>query len=186
MNKKVFISMLTLCVVFLVGLYFAKIFFPQEFVGAVSNETITRIGGLIDSNKATYYIFHILISILTYSLYLCAIKHKWLLNWKEFIAVLITIGGNIGISFYDTTFSTYYGIIAMVILPRIFKGDMQYMPIVFSTHFLAQVLSLNIRNLPAYIVQSNTVMFLILTIDMYLWLALFYIIGNYKNKEKEN
>ena len=73
----------------------------------------------------------------------------------------------------------------MVLLPRLLKGDMQYMPIVFSIHSTAQLLSLKIRDLPMYLVQSNSVMFFILTIDMYLWLALFYIIGNYKNKEKE-
>ena len=185
MNKKVFISMLTLCVVFLVGLYIAKIFFPQEFVMAVSNNAIIKIGNIIDKNKVVYYIYHILISILTYSLYLCAIQHKLFLNWKELLVILAVIGGNIGISFYDKTFSTYYGIIAMVILPRLFKGDMQYMPIVFCVHSMSQLLSLKIRDLPMYMVQSNSIMFLVLTIDMYLWLALLYIIGNYKNKEKE-
>lgn len=185
MNKKVFISMLTLCVVFLVGLYIAKIFFPQEFVMAVSNNAIIKIGNIIDKNKVVHYIYHILISILTYSLYLCAIQHKLFLNWKELLVILAVIGGNIGISFYDKTFSTYYGIIAMVILPRLFKGDMQYMPIVFCVHSMSQLLSLKIRDLPMYMVQSNSIMFLVLTIDMYLWLALLYIIGNYKNKEKE-
>lgn len=178
--------MLSLCVAFLAGLYVLKIFFPQEFIIGVSNQAIIKIGDLIDSSKISYYVFHILISLLTYSLYLCAIQHKLFLNWKEIIVVLITIAGNIGISFYDTTFSTYYGIIAMVILPRIFKGDMQYMPIVFSIHSISQLLTLKIRDLPMYIMQSNSITFLCLTIDMYLWLALFYIIGNYKNKKKEN
>jgi hypothetical protein len=186
MNKKVFVSMLTLCVVFLAGLYVAKIFFPQEFVGAVSIEAIIKIGDLIDGSIIAYYIFHILVSVLTYTLYLCAIMHKKILNWREMLIVLAVIGGNIGISFYDTTFSTYYGIIAMVLLPRLLKGDMQYMPIVFVVHSVSQLLSLKIRDLPMYLVQSNSIMFLCLTIDMYLWLALFYIIGNYKNKQKEN
>lgn len=183
MNKKVFTSMLSLCVIFLCGLYIAKIFFPQEFIMVISNPQMIKIGNFVDTHIWTYYVMGVFTSFLTYWLYCCAICHKKYLNWKECLIILGVIGISILLSLYDVTLTSVFSVISMILLPYLFKGDMKYMSIVFSTHYLAQALTLRIRNLPLYFVNvSNFILFLV-TIEMYLWLVLFYIIGNYNKKE---
>ena len=183
MNKKVFISMLILTISFLVSLYVLKIFFPQEFVMSIQNERLIEIGTYIDSHQWSYYLFGICTSFLTYWLYLCAVCHKKWLGMKEILAILITIALSIGSQFIDPNFATYMSIFPMIILPCIFRANLRDVTIVYSVHGLAQILSLSIRNLPMYIQYFNSLFFMFMTIEMYFWLLLFYIILNYKKKE---
>lgn len=183
MNKKVFISMLVLTISFLVSFYVLKIFFPQEFVMSIQNEQLIKIGNFIDSHQWAYYIFNIIISLITYYLYCCAVCRKLYLKWYELLIVFATIGISIGLSFVDSQILSHFSICAMLILPLLFGGKLKETAIVFSVHGLAQILSLNIRNLPMYIQYYNSLFFMLLSLEMYFWLLLFYVIFNYKKKE---
>lgn len=182
MNKKVVKAMLILVVTFLIGLYVLKIFFPEQFIMAVSNERLIMIGNYIDSHKWAYYLFGIVTSFITYWFYFCATIKKWYLNWWQVLITLLIIGVNIGISFYDVTLSSAFSLISMLIVPLLFKGDAKYTLIVFSTHYLSQSLTLLIRQLPLYIAYYNSLTFLLLTLEMYLWLLLFYVYPHIKKE----
>lgn len=182
MNKKVIKAMLVLVVVFLVGLYVLKIFFPEQFVMAIENEKLIMIGNYIDSHTWAYYLFGIVTSFITYWLYFCATLKKWYLNWWQILVALGIIGATIGISFYDATLSSTFSIIAMLIVPVLMKGDTKYTLIVYSTHYLAQSLTLLIRQLPLYIQAYNSLVFLFLTLECYFWLLLFYVYPHIKKE----
>lgn len=182
MNKKVIKAMLVLVVVFLVGLYVLKIFFPEQFVMAIENEKLIMIGNYIDSHTWAYYLFNIGISFVTYWLYFCATLKTWKLKWWQILVTLGVIGVSIGISFYDATLSSAFSLIAMLIIPLLFKGDAKYTLVVFSTHYLAQTLTLLIRQLPLYIQYVNSLVFFMLTLEMYFWLLLFYIYPHIKKE----
>lgn len=183
MNKKVLKTMIGLVVVFLVALYVIKIFFPQEFVMVIENEQFIKIGNYIDSHKWAYYLFGICTSFITYWLYFGAVCRRWLLNWKQLLAIFIVIGGSIGLSFVDSKICSAFTTGAMLCLPLLLKGDMRYVPIVFSVHLFAQNITLAIRNLPMYIANYNSVIFFALTLECYIWMVLFYLLGNFKDKE---
>lgn len=180
MNRKVFISMLILAISFLVGLYIAKIFFPQEFVMAIQNEQLIAIGNFIDTHKWLYYICGGLTSFATYWLYLCAVSHRRYLKWWEclIIAVYIVIAKIIGT--FDINIATAISIASFVVFPIITKGNLKSCGIVYSTHLIAQALSLSIRNLKLYLATTNFITMALMSIDMYLWLFLFYVVFNYK------
>ena len=150
MNKKVLKVMLVLVVVVLLFLYVAKLFFPEQFVLVVENKNIVAIGNYIQTHLWADLVFGILSSFATYSMYLCAVCQKWRLNWKEIILVLVTIGINIGLSYWNAGLASHFSIASMLILPLICKSNLKNVAIVFSVHGLAQVLSLMIRNLPMY------------------------------------
>lgn len=183
MNKKVFISMLVLTISFLVSFYVLKIFFPQEFVMSIQNEQLLKIGTFIDTHKWAYYIFGIATSFLTYYLYCCAVCRRLHLKWYECLIVLATILISIGLSFVNPNILYHFNVCSMFILPLLFGGKLKETTIVFSVHGLAQILTLSIRNLPMYIAYFNSLVFFMLSIEMYFWLLLFYIIYNYKKKE---
>lgn len=185
MNKKVFISMLVLSIVFLVGMYVLKIFFPQEFVLAVENERIIAIGTFIDSHEWLYYVCCGITAFITYYLYCCACARKLYLKWNEVIYILITIVLIRVISLYvNDAISLVINWTSFAFLPALCKGEMKVCGIIFATHSLMQVLSLNIRNLTIYFTNNlNVITTILMTIECYFWLLLFYIIFNYKKKE---
>lgn len=183
MKRSIFITMLILSICLLIGMYVAKIFFPEEFVFLIENERIFAIGEYIDNHAWAYYLLGICTSFLTYWLYLCAVCKKRYLTLKECALVLATIGISIGASFIGENFSTYISIYSMIVLPFIMKARLREVAIVYPIHGLAQILSLEIRQLPMYIQYNNSLCFLLLTFECYFWLLLFYIIFNYKKSE---
>lgn len=183
MNKKVFISMLTLSVIFLVGLYVFKIFFPQEFMMSIQSDKIITIGTFIDSHEWLYYLCCGLTSFLTYWLYCCACSGRLYLKWYEVLEIVGVIVICRTTNFYDTTLATAISLCSFLFLPAIMKGDLKKTAIIYTTHTMCQALSLGIRSLPIYLTSVNFITMFIFGIESYLWLILFYIIFNYK---KEN
>lgn len=182
MNKKVFVSMLVLTMVFLAAMYVLKIFFPQEFILIVDNSQLIKIGDYIDNHLWAYYVYTSITAFITYFFYLCAVCRKKYLNIKEFGIVVLTIIITFIVDKFDLTLAMHLNISSMLILPLIFKARLKEVAIVYSIHGLAQCLSLNIRQLPLYLI-ANSVTSTLLIIECYFWLLLFYIIYNYKKEE---
>ena len=184
MNRKVFSSMLVLCIVFLLFCYVLKIFFPEEFVLVVQNERLIQIGAFVDNHLLVRYICAAITSFITYWLFMCTCKQSWYLNWKECLAILGTIILIRLIGIIDGNISSHLNISAFFVLPLIFKHNLKIATVVYTVHGLAQVLSLSIRNLPMYMASMNYLTILVCTLETYIWLILFYIVFNYsKGKE---
>lgn len=176
--------MLVLSIVFLVGMYVLKIFFPQEFMMTIQNERLIIIGTFIDNHKWLYYICCGVTAFITYYLYCCAVSHRLRLKWYEVLYIIGTIVIVRLISFYDSSWSIVSWI-SFAFLPALCKGDMKTCGLVFSVHAISQGLSIGIRNLPIYFTNNlNFVTTMLVGFESYLWLLLMYIIFNYKKKEK--
>ena len=183
MNKKVFIAMLILTISFLVSFYVLKIFFPQEFAMSIQNEQLIKIGTFIDTHKWAYYIMAFITAFITYWLYCGAICGKLYFNIKEIIIIVIVIGLSFLVNEYSPTLAMHYSICAMLVLPALFKGNIRRLALVYSIHGLSQVLSMSIRNLPILFSTYNSLIGILMTLECYFWLLLFYIICNYREKE---
>lgn len=183
MNKKVFISMLILILVFLVAMYILKIFFPQEFMMSIQDQKLIAIGTFIDNNIWLKYVFGAFTAFLTYYLYCCACKHCLFLKWYEVLYIVLTIILCRFINFYDPTIATAISHASFLYLPALMNGSLKTSAIVYTTHLIAQSLSLTIRNLPLYLKSINSITLFVFGIESYLWLLLFYIVFNYKKKD---
>lgn len=184
MNKKVFRVMLTLVAVFLLALYVLKIFFPEQFVMSISSEPIKQIGEFIDQRVWLRYICAGITSFITYWLYCCACSHRLYLKWYECLIILGFIVINRVVNCFDTTFGTALSLCSFVLLPSLLKCNLKECAIVYTFHVIAQSLSLAIRNLPIYLTTTNYATVLLLGLESYFWLLLFYILFNYKKKEE--
>lgn len=184
MNKKVFVTMLILCISFLVGLYILKIFFPQDFVMVIENENLIKIGNFIDNNIWLRYICAGITAFTTYWLFMCACKKKLYLNWKEILIVISFIVVIRLIGLIDNNIAMHLSICSFFLIPLICKFDLKVSVIIYCFHGLAQILSLQIRNLPIYLTNTNYITILLLGLECYFWLFLFYIIYNYKKEVK--
>ena len=183
MNRKVFISMLILSVIFLVCIYVLKIFFPQEFMMSIQNEKIIAIGTFIDRHEWLYYLCCGITSFITYWLYCCACSGRLYLKWYEALEIVGVIAICRIINFYDANIATIISWCSFVLLPALMGGELKRCAIVFTAHSISQGLSIGIRSLPIYLTSVNFITICLMTLECYFWLLLFYIIYNYK---KEN
>ena len=185
MNKKVFVSMLSLCIAFLAGLYIAKIFFPQEFMMSIQNERIIKIGTYIDTHKWLYYICCGVTAFVTYYLYCCASSGRLKLKLFEIIEIVGVVISIRLISFYDDTLATAIEMASFLFLPFLLNGKLKNCAIAYTIHVISQALSLSIRNLPIYLHSINFVTMFCFGIESYLWLVLTMAIFSYKKEKGE-
>lgn len=185
MNKKVLKVMIALVMIFLCAFYVLKIFFPEQFVMVIENERLVQIGEYIDNHLWLYIMITCVTNFITYWLYLCAVTHKWYLNWKEIVTVLCVIALTQGVYEFDETLASGIHIIAMICLPLISSAQLKEVAIVFSFNYLSQLLSTLIRNLPLLLTNVNFMTIFLMTLEQYFWLLLFYLYFNFKKEEKD-
>lgn len=185
MSRKVFTSMLTLCVAALVGCYFLKLFFPQEFVMAISNQRVVEVGNFIDGRKWLYYICCGFTAFITYYLYCGASSGRYWLGVKGVLSIIGVIAVVRIVSWFDEPLSSALQLSSFLFLPWVTSGKLKNSAIVYSVHCISQGLSLSIRNLPIYLKNTNFTIGLFMTGECYLWLILFFIVYNYKDKKGE-
>lgn len=186
MNKKVLKTMITLVVVFLVALYVLKIFFPEQFVMAIQNEKIVEFGKLVDNNLWLHIILGTITSFATYWLYMSAINSTYKLGWKICLTMLVTsFLTQIIYYFVDYDVGNAIGSIAMVCLPAFRDVSSRRVALVFGIHYIAQFLSLKIRNLPVLLTNINYASIFLMMCEAYFWLILLCLYFNYK-KENNN
>lgn len=192
MNKKVFISMLSLSTIFLLGCYVLKIFFPQQFVTAVNNENLLIVGEYIDTHAWSKIIYYALISIIFDWLYFGAVTKKLVPNTSLIIIMVVYgLALNIYYAFAPIDIITKYSNIVvaistcyMILLPMFYTKELKPLSITYVVNFVSQTLLLLIRDFTSATANSNAISTLIFTIDNYLWIALCYIIFNYKSNKK--
>ena len=182
MNRKVLKVMIALVAIFLCALYVLKIFFPEQFIMMIELDWLINFGAWVDSSWWIHEIFAIITSFITYWLYLCAVTRRWCLNWKEILGVLCTIGITHAMYELDVTIASYLPLISMIVLPAFSRAQLKDVAVVFSVHCVAQLLSISIRSLPALLTSVNYATTLLLGLECYFWLLLFYFYYNYKKR----
>lgn len=184
MNKKVLKTMVVLVGTFIFTCYILKIFFPEQFVMAIENETLISIGNYIDTHAWAEYSFGILTSFITYWLYLCAVCHRWYLKWWECLIVLGVIGTTIGLNFVDVNLVAVVNYTSFIFLPAIFGSDLKSVAVCYTVHIASQYLTLSIRNLPVYMTAVNSLILNVAICECFFWLLLLYFLFNYNSKKK--
>lgn len=192
MNKKVLKTMIALVVIFLVALYVLKIFFPEQFVLSVENETIILIGNYIDTNKWASIIYGIVVGCIFDYFYFGAVCRQKLLNWKLIVTILVY---NIGFALYYNLagieiITKYSNIIVaisscyMILLPMFFTKTIKELSITYSINSIAQLLSLSIRDISILMTNANSIINTLISIECYFWIILLFLYFNFKGGKK--
>lgn len=185
--------MIALVVVFLVACYVLKIFFPEQFVMAIENETLINIGNFIDNNPWLLGMFGFILSMTTDYLFFGAVcKRKWL-GWKLLIIMAI----------YNISIELMYGLVPieiidkyailisavsscyMIFLPMFFTKTIKELSITYTINYVSQALSLSIRDFGLLLTNVNTITMFIFSFESYLWLILLFLYFNYKGDKKK-
>lgn len=186
--------MLSLSTIFLLGCYILKIFFPQEFVTVINNENFLIVGEYITTHKWANFIFGFITGFIFDWLYFGAVT-KRLVPHPILIGIMLTygLGLNAYYAFASIDIMTRYPTLVvafsscyMILTPMFFTKTIKELSITYSVNFVSQTLLLLIRDFTSAMANTNAISTLIFTIDNYLWIALCYIIFNYKSNKKES
>lgn len=181
MNKRLFESMLLLCISLLILSYFIKIFLPNYFIMTITNENFLILANFIDEHLILRYTVSTVTSFITYYLFICACAKLTKIDIKGCIIILIVV--LVGHIIYNyTSFGIHYGVCSMFLLAAVFNSNLKDTALIYTIHGLAQILSLNIRNMPLLVDQAHYAQLLIMMLDTYIWLVLIWIV-QLQNKE---
>lgn len=184
MNKKVIKVMIGLVIAFLVADYILKFFYPEEFVMLIENERIVEIGTFIGAHPWLQEICDIFFTFITYWLYIGAVTQKPCLTLKEVILVLVAIAASHIAYFFDPQLTSTISIIAMLGIPAVSDAKLRPVICTYLVHYSAQSLSTSIRGLPTLLTNVNYATIVLMTLECYFWLLLFYLLYNLKKEEK--
>lgn len=186
--------MIALVVIFLVALYVLKIFFPEEFVMAMQNDAFITIGNYIDTHKWSAILFGFIIGFVGDYLYFGAVCRQKKLHWSLLIIMII----------YGVGFELFYNLASpntivkstnvlvgvqscyMILIPILYTKELMPLSVTYCVTSIAQLLSLNIRNLAMLITNANSIVNIAMCFESYLWLILLFCLFNYNKKEKIN
>lgn len=175
----------------LVAIYCVKIINPTFIVGVAESESIVRFGTYIDSHKWAYYLFAGITSFIMSYLYCGACCKKIKLNLKDLIVVISYVVISILTQIFMPRFFSVVDICLMILMPMIINlMDKNYdankfysFGITFIVNNIAQIMSLQIRDIATMISYPNSATYIVLLIDAYIWLFIMFNLFNFK-KEK--
>lgn len=176
----------------LVAIYCVKIINPAFIVGVAETESIVKIGTYIDTHKWAYYLSNIIISFVVEYFYCCACCRKIKLKLRDLVVVIISIVISLLAQTFIPQFFSVIDICLLVAMPMIINAmDKNYdasklysFGITFIVHNIAQIISLQIRDVALMISQHNFATYIVLLIDAYIWLFVMYNLFNFKKDQK--
>lgn len=184
MNKKVLNVMIWLTWGILAFFLIAKLFFGEWYAIVITNEKLVNIGIFIDTHFWVTRAVAFCTTFITYWLYLCACSRQWYLKWKQIAWILPILLALQVLKYFAPTQGSVIDYCLMLVLPYFLKAEYKSVAFVFTCHCLSQMVVAYVRNLPILTNMYNSATILILCIDTYFWLLLYYF---YQNKyKKEN
>lgn len=185
MNRKVFITLLSLTCAYLGAYYVLKFAFPEQFLLSLTGSGLAKFGEFLQTHKVINEIISNLMTILTFYLFSCACSSKLYLSWKETICViLLAIATNYSYVLIPQ-YSVHVSTTAMLLSATICRGKLLNTTITFGVHGTAQLFLLNIRGIETVLPKLNQASVYALGLEGLVILILFYIIFNFKKKEKK-
>lgn len=185
MNRKVFITLLILVCSYLVAYYILKFAFPEKFLLCLTGTGLLKFGEFLQTHRVINEIISNLMTILTFYLFACACSSKLRLSWKETIfVVLLAIGTNYSYVLIPE-YSVHVSTTAMLLCATICRGNLLKTTITFGVYGTVQLFLLKIRGVETILPKINQASVYALGLESIVVLLLFYIIFNFKKKEKK-
>ena len=174
--------------IMLIAFYLLKIINPEFVIELSEIDRVVELGEYVDSHKWAYYLFFFIISFAGGYFYVCACCRKKSLKFRDVCILAIEVILLFVVEKYLMQYYVYINWFCMLIMPTIIcrldgRTDIKYLYSTVSCltiHSIAQLISLEIRNISLMISFPNSATFTVLTIDAFIWLVLLYNFYNFK------
>ena len=186
-NKLLIVKRMILLSWLLLGICFLiKIFGGNLFEIMLNNEKFIKICSIIDNHKVLRFIVYLISGGVTLSLFSLAILEQWKFDrWQVYWIVISVLVGSFCKAFIGDSIGFIYDCWQFFILPFVLKKKIskRMILIVVIGNILNlgfQMISLVIRNIGFKIITDNMLIAIIMCVDLYIMLLLYYLYSNYR------
>ena len=193
MNKRVYKVMLALVLTFIAGIYVLKVFFPNDFMLVIENQKLVHAGQVIDNTPVLDYLCSFLIAYIFDYLYFGAVCQKKKLGIR--LSLIITLYNAFFVAFYRlapaATVVKHANLLLalsncyMILIPMFFTKHIKGLSVTYTINSIAQLLTLNIRNLSLLLTNANFITTTLMSIECFFWMLVCYMLFTRK-EEKTN
>ena len=183
MNYKIARTMLTLCIVYLIGFYILKFIFPDLLIQTITDPTVLKFGDLLQKWVGFVHLFNVIGTIVTFYLFACASTGRFKFTRVEIAIILGGVSVSLLVYYLLPELYTHSSAALMLIVAWLCKGKLRNTVITFTIHGYLSQLLLSIRGFDTVITtvpQAALLGGIILASEMYVWLILLAIIFNIK------
>ena len=178
-----------ICWISLFAFWAIKLFGGNFFEIVVQNENFVAFSNILQNTWAKHFASFITIAVAKYFTF-GAICQKFTFKGKQLLFVIFGIVSIWAVANFmplgEIKFPSWYGylifILAGIIYQKGWKKTFGVLAILLE--FMFSTISLLVRNIPLYIIP-NYLMLLILAIDMYIMVVLYYLYANLIKMKKE-
>ena len=164
MNKKVWITVLSLLISSLIAYNVIALFYPEQFIMCLTDTTILKMGNFIEKNVYIYWIVSVLMTGATYYLWSVIANRTFKLGIVQIITIPILIVLTYGIAHLVPELTLTNNIAMMLIIFIVSKEKYDKYLIFYIIHMFSQYLILFVRGyneaLPLMNFGSNICMYL--------------------------
>ena len=176
----------------LLSIYIVKIINPGFIVGVAETDSIVKLGTYIDTHKWAYYLATGIMSFVVEYLYCCACCRKIKLTLKDLAVVIISVAISLLSQAFIPQFFSIIDVCLLVAMPMVINlmdknrdSNKHYsFGLTFIIHNIAQIISLQIRDIALMVANYNFATLIIIMIDVYIWLFILYFYFNFKKESK--
>lgn len=177
-----------MCWIALFVFWAIKLFGGNFFEIAVQNENFLRFSEKVETTWLKYLVSFVTIALSNY-MTLGAVCQKLYFRGKQSIVVWLSIISMLVVAnFIEIDFlKMWYGYILTFLIPLFYQVRYRkllgLLAVVFDLGF--SIISMFVRNIP-FVVSSNYMISMIMSIDIYLMICLYYLYSNLINMKRRN
>lgn len=181
MNRKVFKLAIILCWATLAFCLIVKQFFPDMFLIVIENDRFVAACDFIDGHIVIKEAVYALCSVISVGLYVLAVSQKTRFIGRENLVILWLVGVSVAKGFVGDIVSVILDLINFIVIPILLRAKTLRIICGIVLTLLFQAVSLYIRSVKLENIIDNYLVEVILMIDQYIMLLLYYIYANYNN-----
>lgn len=187
MNKKIVRIAIIIAWCLLIACCAFKLFGSEVFNVAVESQRFIEVCNWLDGDGVwcKYILMFIMnLSATTFVILASALKYK--VSWKWLIIIMVCASAIWGIKFANSIAAFVLECVQFIVLPALISKKWYYGIVGLVLNFVFQLFSMFIRGQEAIIFDDNTILSLVMTIDYYIMIALYYMYAILINKRKED
>lgn len=184
MNKKIAITLLVLCIVYMAIFYVIKFIFPELLLLQIKDPNIIAFGEFFLKSKWYEYGLNLFTAFITFYLFVCASRGKFTLNFKEFLIVFIASVVNAVTTILFPEIMVHTSTSIMFLASMLCGGTLNYSTISFVVYGYASQFLLQIRGFETVIQYFTPATGIIFSLECWVWLIIFALIFKLREDNK--
>lgn len=184
MNKKIAITLLVLCIVYMAIFYVIKFIFPELLLLQIKDPNIIAFGEFFLKSKWYEYGLNLVSTFIVFYLFVCASRGRFSINFKQLIYIFVATIINAVTTIFVPSIMIHTSTSLMLLLSLLCGGEFAYCSISFAVYGYASQFLFKIRGFETVIGYVTPATGVVLGTECWVWLLIFALIFKLREDNK--